>query len=182
MPNDPSLEPASKITVTAWFKGGAQAPFVYLVSKGGQDCQAASYGLYTGPDKGLVFYVSQNQALSYTRSPDAGTGVWDNNWHFAVGTYDGNSVRLYVDGKQIGNGTPLSGPIGYGLLDNNDLFFGSYPTCGGEKLRRFDRRAHRVEPSVQSVRGADRQLAARRPASFLRAPDLLAWKLSVRKR
>ena len=135
VPDSPSLEPASKITVTAWFKGSSQAPYVYLVSKGGQDCQAASYGLYTGPNNGLVFYVSQNQALSYTLSPDAGTGVWDNSWHFAVGTYDGNSVRLYVDGKQIGNGTPLSGPIGYGLPDNNnDLFFGSYPTCGGENF------------------------------------------------
>jgi hypothetical protein len=134
VPDSPSLEPASTITVTAWFKGGSQYPYVYLVSKGGQDCQAASYGLYTGPSGGLIFYVSQNQALTYTRSPDAGTGVWDNQWHFAVGTYDGNSVRLYVDGKQIGDGTPVTGPIGYGLPDNNDLFFGSYPTCGGENF------------------------------------------------
>ena len=117
--------------MTAWFKGGRQNPFAYLISKGGQGCQAASYGLYSGPNGGLAFYVSQNQALSFTRSPDAGTGVWDNNWHFAVGTYDGSAVRLYVDGRQIGNGTPLSGSIGYGLPDNNDLFFGSYPTCGG---------------------------------------------------
>ena len=131
VPDDSSLEPASSITVTAWFKGGPQNPFAYLISKGGQGCQAPSYGLYTGPNRGLIFYVSQNQALSYTRSPDAGTRVWDNNWHFAVGTYNGSSIRLYVDGKQIGNGTPLSGPIGYDLLDNNDLFFGSYPTCGG---------------------------------------------------
>ena len=36
-----------------------------------------------------MFYVSQNQALSYAISPDAGTGVWDDNWHFVVGTYDG---------------------------------------------------------------------------------------------
>ena len=134
VPDNPSLEPASSITVTAWFKGDPQKPYGYLVSKGGQGCQAPSYGLYTGPDRGLIFYVSQNQALSYTRSPDAGTGVWDNNWHFAVGTYDGKSVRLYVDGRQIGNGTPESGPIGYGLPDNNDLFFGSYPTCGGLNL------------------------------------------------
>ena len=45
----------------------------------------------------------------FTRSPDTGTGVWDSNWHFAVGTNDGNSVRLYVDGKQIGTGTALAG-------------------------------------------------------------------------
>jgi concanavalin A-like lectin/glucanase superfamily protein len=131
VPDSPSLEPASTLTVAAWVKGGTQKPFVYIVSKGGQSCDAASYGLYTGPGGGLEFYVSQNQALSYTRSPDAGTGVWDSNWHFIVGTYDGSSVRLYVDGKQIDSGTALSGPIGYGLPDNNDLYFGAYPTCGG---------------------------------------------------
>lgn len=130
VPDSPSLEPASKITVTAFVKGAPQSPFAYLVSKGGAGCQAASYGLYTGPNDGLIFYVSQNEGLSYTRSPDAGSGMWDNNWHFVVGTYDGSSVRLYIDGKQIGDGTPLSGPIGYALPDN-DLFFGSYPTCGG---------------------------------------------------
>lgn len=131
VPDSQSLEPASKITVTTFFKGAPQSPFAYLVSKGGAGCQAGSYGLYTGPSGGLMFYISQNQGLSYTRSPDAGSGVWDNNWHFAVGTYDGSSVRLYVDGKQIGDGTSLSGPIGYGLPNNNDLFFGSYPSCGG---------------------------------------------------
>ena len=39
VPDNPSLEPASTITVTAWFKGGPQNPFGYLVSKGGQGCR-----------------------------------------------------------------------------------------------------------------------------------------------
>lgn len=131
VPDSSSLEPSSTISVAAWVKGGPQQSFVYIVSKGGQDCSAASYGLYTGPSGGLMFYVSQNQAASFTRSPDAGTGVWDGSWHYAVGTYDGSAVRLYVDGQQIGSGTPLSGPIGYGLPDNNDLFVGHYPSCSG---------------------------------------------------
>lgn len=78
--------------MTAWFKGGAQAPFVYLVSKGRQDCHAASYRPYTGPNDGLILLrVAEPGAVLHA---GAGTGVWDNNWHFAVGTYDGNSVRL----------------------------------------------------------------------------------------
>jgi hypothetical protein len=31
---------------------------------------------------------------------------------FVVGTYDGHSVRLYVDGKQVGTGTAATATIG----------------------------------------------------------------------
>ena len=60
-------------------------------------------------EPGLEFYISQNGGLTYAISPDAGAGIWDGNWHFVVGTYDGLNVRLYVDGKQVGNGTPVDG-------------------------------------------------------------------------
>ena len=42
---------------------------------------------------------------------------------------DGTAVRLYVDGKQIGNGTPAAGPLAYGLPTGNDLFIGHYDGC-----------------------------------------------------
>ena len=45
---------------------------------------------------------------------------------------DGQNVRLYVDGKQVGSGTPATGSIGYGLpTGNNDLFLGHYDGCQG---------------------------------------------------
>ena len=43
-----------------------------------------------------------------------------------AGTYDGASVRLYVDGAQVGAGTPASGPIAYGLANSNRLAIGNY--------------------------------------------------------
>src|SRR5579862_7158444 len=72
--------------------------------------------LYTGPSGGLVFHVS-NGAYSYTLSPDAGAAVWDGKWHLVVGTFDGTTVGLNVDGRQVGTGSPSTITVGYGLPD-----------------------------------------------------------------
>jgi Concanavalin A-like lectin/glucanases superfamily len=128
-----SLEPA-QVTVQAWVKlAGSPGDFKYIVAKGANGCDAASYGLYSGPTGGLMFYVATNDGLSFARSPDAGTGVWDGRWHLVTGTYDGSTVRLYVDGSQVGGrtGTPWTSPISYALPTTNDLFFGYYPGCSG---------------------------------------------------
>ena len=120
VPDSASLDPTTAVSVSAWIRATEpQGDFNYILAKGASGCLAASYGLYTGPNGGLMFYVARNRGLSYTRSPDAGHGVWNGSWHFVVGTYDGSSVRLYVDGNQVGNGIPHTGPIDY------DFFFSS---------------------------------------------------------
>jgi hypothetical protein len=131
VPDNPVLEPANAVSVTAFVKAsGSPGPVRYIVAKGGSGCDAASYGLYTGLNGGVTFYVSHNGGLSFTRSPAASNAIWDGDWHFVVGTYDGSSVRLYVDGTQVGTGSADSGPIGYGLSSDNDLYVGHYPSCG----------------------------------------------------
>ncbi len=122
---NPTLEPA-QITVEAWVnRDGSPGTFQYILSKGANDCFVASYALYTGGSGGLIFYVSDES--SFTLSPDAGTAIWDGDWHHVAGTYDGVTVRLYVDGTQVGIGTPstITG-IAYGLAEGNDLFFGRF--------------------------------------------------------
>lgn len=127
VPDDAALEPSSAVTVTAYVKAsGSPGDWKYVVSKGAYNCIMASYGLYTGANGGLVFYIGQNGGMTFSPSPDAGTGLWDGKWHMVVGTYDGSSVRLYVDGTQIGSGGSASGPIGYNLPTSNGLFIGHY--------------------------------------------------------
>jgi hypothetical protein len=129
VPASPSLEPAS-VSISAWVDNRT-SPGVdkYILAKGANGCLAASYGLYTGVNGGLEFYVSTSQGLSWTPSPDAGQGVWNGQWHNVVGTYDGSSVRLYVDGRQVASGTPDTAPIAYGLPTSNELQIGNYPGC-----------------------------------------------------
>lgn len=129
VPNSASLDPTTAVSVSAWIRTTEpQGDYNYILAKGASGCLAASYGLYTGPNGGLMFYIARNQGLSYTRSPDGGASVWNGAWHFVVGTYDGSSVRLYVDGSQVGNGNLYNGPIVYDFPDN-DLFIGHYDKC-----------------------------------------------------
>jgi hypothetical protein len=123
VPNSPALEPAT-VTVEAWVRhlgypgqlggpGVPAQPASHIVVKGGAwGSSAASYALYSLG--GLQFYVSTRSG--YHRSPDAGAGVWDGEWHYLVGTYDGSAVRLFVDGREVGTGTPLTEPITYRTL------------------------------------------------------------------
>jgi len=124
------LEPATTVTLSAWIKHtGTPGNYSYVAAKGANGCIAASYGLYTGPGGGLEFYVSQHRGSVYARSPDAGQRVWDGNWHLIVGTYDGSTIRLYVDGAQVSSGTPWTGSLEYLLPDSNDFYIGDYPGC-----------------------------------------------------
>lgn len=153
----PSLEP-TQVTVDAWVNAPA-SPGVdrYVVSKGGLGDLESSYALYTGAAQGLEFYVFDGTVV--THSPDAGTGVWDGNWHHVAGTYDGTAVRLFVDGKEVGTGTPATTPIAYGLtgaIVTNDLFIGDYnPFCTSCQPHAFEGAIDEVEIFERPLSQAD---------------------------
>jgi hypothetical protein len=130
VPDSASLEPAN-VTVSAWVDASASpGVYRYVVAKGANGCAAASYGLYTGPGGGIAFYVSRENGFAWTLSPTVEpAAIWNGQWHNVVGTFDGSTVRLYLDGRQVGSGTPDSTPIAYGLQTSNDLDIGAYPWC-----------------------------------------------------
>jgi hypothetical protein len=128
IPDTSDLEP-QQLTVSTWFRGsGSPGVVKYLVAKGSNYCESSSYGLYTGREGGMAFYVSDG-ASDYTVSPEAPATVWDGKWHNASGTFDGTTVRLFIDGKEIGTGSSRVNPIQYELpLGNTTL--GTYGgTC-----------------------------------------------------
>ncbi len=129
VPDSPSLE-SQRITVGAVVRASTSpGSYRYVASKGALLCETASYGLYTAASGGLAFYVSN--ASSFTVSPDAGVRVWDGRWHLVVGTYDGATVRLYVDGAEVGSGSPSTVVTAYGLPDDDRFYIGDYRgPCG----------------------------------------------------
>lgn len=127
----PSLE-AGDVTVEAWIRAtGSPGSYRYIASKGAVRCERASYGLYANVDGALTFYVSNGEEAVF--SPSAGPSVWDGNWHHVAGTFgswDQNRVRLYVDGKQVGNGTVSTVKLRFGLPEHNRFHIGNYlGTC-----------------------------------------------------
>lgn len=120
----PSLD-RQRLTVMAWVKSsGSPGALKYVIAKGGNACTAASYALDTGDSGGLSFYVFDGTATH--RSPDAGTQLWDGAWHAVAGTFDGATVRLFVDGAEVGSGVAAPVDIAFGLPTQR-LNIGNYP-------------------------------------------------------
>jgi concanavalin A-like lectin/glucanase superfamily protein len=112
VPDSASLETPPTLTVTAFFRG-----------EGSLGCREASYGLYSGHNGGLGFYISTN--AGFVVSPLAKRHVWDGAWHHAAGSFNGHTVRLFLDGVEIGEGTPTMGDIVYGL-PGETAYLGAY--------------------------------------------------------
>jgi hypothetical protein len=127
IPSPRSLE-QQKLTVAAWVRSDSTpGQYKYVVSKGGEGpCQTGSWGLYTGQSGGLAFYIADSVTNFYV-SPAAAQSIWDGKWHHVAGTYDGATVRLYVDGVQVGTGTPAATTIDYNLTYDDGQLGGHDP-------------------------------------------------------
>jgi hypothetical protein len=131
VPRSALLEP-SQVTVDVWVKAALPpGSWANIISKGSTACTASSYSIYTGGGGGLVFYVSD--ASRVVSSPSVASTVWNGQWHHVAGTYNGSTVRLYLDGVQVGSGVSSSAlVIDYAKTLTNDLILG-YPlqSCPG---------------------------------------------------
>lgn len=144
VPSKAALQP-SQVSVAAWVEASSVGPYRYIVDKGVEQCDA-SYALYTGPSGGLFFYICNDTIGGDVVSPDAGTAIWDGKYHHVVGTFDGSAVRLFVDGLQVGNGTPTAESISYASATPN-IFIGSF---AGDKSGTFNWRGAIDEVQVFS--------------------------------
>jgi hypothetical protein len=136
IPASSALRP-QQLTVSAWLRYqpdtmGWPVPgvFKYPISMGGEGCGASSYGMVTNPDDGLAFFIAGQGGTGY-ESPAAPRSIWDGKWHHVAGTFDGSRVRLYVDGKQQGNGTPVPAgtKIDYSFANRSGVIGGYAGTC-----------------------------------------------------
>jgi len=131
VPDSPSLRPDT-LTVMAWVQHlgpPAVNTTAYVLSKGAQLCQGASFAIYTSPAaQNLMFGISDG--TNFAQSADTGPYVWDGNWHFIAGTYDGAFVRFYVDGVEVTPATAFTLTINYALPTHSNFYIGAYVAPG----------------------------------------------------
>jgi Concanavalin A-like lectin/glucanases superfamily/Fibronectin type III domain len=116
VPSSGSLSPAVGVSLEAWIKPSslpASGAFASILTK------AESYSLqFNGPR--LEFTIIQNSARRRLQAP-SGAIVAGQTYH-VVGTYDGATQRLYVNGAQVASAA-LTGPI---TANGNPLTIGSW--------------------------------------------------------
>jgi hypothetical protein len=124
VPDTGLLEP-QQIAVDAWVRrAGSPGRWRYVLSKGSLDCNRSAYGLYSSWSGGMAFYISS--VSEYTISPEVSAAtVWDGAWHHVIGSYDGERVRLWIDGSQVGAGTPVAMAIAY-TTGSKGIYIGTY--------------------------------------------------------
>jgi hypothetical protein len=106
VPYSASLNATSAVTLSAWIKttspargdivsrfSGAPYPGYALVASG--NCAAGQVGMWVGDNAG-----------GYVCS--AGT-INNGSWHLVTGTYDGTTVRVYIDGALSNSGSRTNG-------------------------------------------------------------------------
>jgi hypothetical protein len=93
IPKNPELEPQT-FTLSVWVK------FNSVATHNRQDifCYADSYQILKN---GNVFRAGIHQGAGWPNAVGQ-TAIQDGEWYFVAGTYDGNDVKLYVNGELDG--------------------------------------------------------------------------------
>jgi hypothetical protein len=162
VPDHATLEP-TQLTVEAFVRATSPGFYSYVVSKGGGPTAAtnASYALYTGATGGLYFYTTATGNQSYLSPTPTPASIWNGSWHHVAGTYDGSTVRLFVDGVEVGTGSAVGAPISY-ATPTGDLTIGAlnqsvplpYNFIGDiDEVRVYDRVLTLAEIQARAARG-----------------------------
>lgn len=115
VPNSPSLNLSNAATLAAWVNFDVEGLIsARILMKDSYDLAFADAGLAERRAGFTVKTPSENLLLTPAPITQAG------KWHFIVGTYDGSTMRLYVDGVQAAEG-PATGDI---TPTSSDLMIG----------------------------------------------------------
>jgi len=121
----PTLNPTSAITVEGWINRQAAVGSCDPVIKktGSNGSQTGGYSLeFSGNN--LSFWIYNNGSY-YGWTASASATLQLGQWYHVAGVYDGSSVRLYVNGSQVGNAVTTSGAI---VPSTNQLRIGNDPS------------------------------------------------------
>jgi hypothetical protein len=114
--NNSSLQLAM-FSIASWFNTGmnvSNGSNAFIITKGGMGSDMIgnnmNYGIWM-TDSGNIETGFENSsgANYFVTSP---LNYNDSKWHYAVGTYDGSAVKLYIDGVQVADNSTIAPAAG----------------------------------------------------------------------
>ncbi len=183
-PGGPSVLYVEHLTVAVWIypfeisDEALGAGHVYgniFYDKSGKSDDNVEFGL--GSSKGLYWYINSGQKkMKPFNGADVDTtlslpnlGLKSKNWYHVVGTFDGEKIQVYLDGKLEGEkDVPKHGPVM--LWNENDIRIGGRPdTNGGANL---------YKGLLDELVVYDRALTAKEVVTVMNAKDILTVDLA----
>lgn len=141
--------PSTSLTAEAWVridKAATWGGIVGAIQDNGSDERGWLLGYRDAKLSWAVAGVDGAAGLTYVIAP---TEFVSRGWHHVVGTYDGNQMRLYVDGSLVGKSDAQQGPIDYPKA--TPYVIGSY---------RDSNEDHPMSGRIHEVRVYDRVISA----------------------
>ena len=107
--SSPARVARQQFSVEAWFRTSSTTggKIIGFGNSATGNSSSNDRHLYMGKDGRVRFGVSYNGAKVVASGP----GLNNGQWHHAVGTFGGGTMRLYVDGVEVGSlpGVPMAG-------------------------------------------------------------------------
>ena len=133
VPDSPSLDITDQITIDAWINpvdAGRSTGQTFLVMKGDTCCvNTQSFGLLWGTEsvtQSIILRLGNATTISEIHSVAV---IPLSQWTHVAGTYDGQTMRLYVNGVLDSSASTTLGPM---QITNSPLIIGSSQTNGSE--------------------------------------------------
>jgi len=124
--NGPSLSIANAITLEAWAYPTTSGSLQYILSND-RDCCGSYKGYSLYFDGGFpIFQIWDSNSQPHVLISSINQTI--NSWNHIVGTFDGNTMKIYVNG-QLSNSSSFSGVIGTPPSYNLNIgSMGAYPS------------------------------------------------------
>ena len=128
-----SLQLTTRMSVASWFKTTTNhADTSFIVNKGGHGSetpgQNINYGIFMTGTETITAMIETQSGVDHAATSTSPYN--DGQWHYAVMTYDGTTLRLYIDGAQVASKSTA------GAVPDNT---GTQPVRVGANSRSLDR-------------------------------------------
>jgi murein DD-endopeptidase MepM/ murein hydrolase activator NlpD len=171
VPDNGSLNLTQALTLEAWIRrttGSAWHEVLFNRRVGFADDRTGfSFGLRASGPLRLQVGDGSNPTYAYSISP-----IPMHEWTHVAATWDGQHLRIYVNGKLDGPPVPFTGPINYGTFTFDTLLGRSDAGSPGDSFR-----GEIDEMRIWSEARSEAQLAETSPCELLTAPPptLVGW-------